>query len=483
MLADAHGAVKACWSPRRVAVRQEDVDLTADGRQAEGHGRRRAKAGHEKPAGPHPGKEAGPTMATASPRTALCAVIMLASLCSGGPGAEAFGPAAHVCIAEAVTQQLPAGSPVRVAMEAEPRIAAAGANGPDLGYLNARGLLPDPRIRYAPWGDRFHYDRVGTFAATQLRMALASGNKGQIAWAAGWVTHVAGDLACHSIFVNPEAGVWMVATPAQRALHKRLEQHAEPYVWEDLAGHPAGSYRSEELRKSLCDDARIPADAVSRASLAVYGEATPDDRLDGFRTWYGRLLTAVGRELLGLEVGYKYTDHAEALAALSEDDRLARLKSAFGTAVRSAAELCDAAQKGGYTGFTDRWNLDAGAIGTLTVRVHTADASGAGTDADVYFGLALDDGTEHEWSLDKPGYNDFERNDTDDYYLYFPSEPQTQEHIRRVWLRMGARHGVAPGWRCGSVAVACSGRQVCAVKVDRRFAARNDRWQAEVGGR
>jgi len=39
-------------------------------------------------------------------------------------------------------------------------------------------------LGYAPWADRYHYDRVGTFAEVQLRKALASDEAAQVAWAA-----------------------------------------------------------------------------------------------------------------------------------------------------------------------------------------------------------------------------------------------------------------------------------------------------------
>jgi hypothetical protein len=118
--------------------------------------------------------------------------------------AEAFKPAAHQVLLEKVRDSLPQGSIIRQAIENNFKVANWGSDGPDLGYGYWRSMFG-----YAPWGDRCHYHLVGSMAAEQLRQALASGVQWKIAWAAGWLTHVCGDMAVHGILVNPEAGVYL----------------------------------------------------------------------------------------------------------------------------------------------------------------------------------------------------------------------------------------------------------------------------------
>ena len=105
----------------------------------------------------------------------------------------AYKAAGHYVLMEKVKEQLRTDSVIRQALTLYPNIAGLGATGPDLGYYQA-GTARE----YAPWADRFHYDRVGTLAANQLRSAiyeygLALDESGKnaalkkIAFAAGWV--------------------------------------------------------------------------------------------------------------------------------------------------------------------------------------------------------------------------------------------------------------------------------------------------------
>ncbi len=160
-----------------------------------------------------------------------------------------FGPAAHIVILEQATRMLPHGSFIRQSLESYPGIGAAGANGPDINYASFRGLLTALGFGYAPWADRYHYHLVGTFAAAQIREALASRDPQRVAWAAGWITHVTGDLCGHGTFVNAEAGV-ALDNPAGMDVHHVLESSAEPYVWTTLGGHPSGSHSPDVVPRS-----------------------------------------------------------------------------------------------------------------------------------------------------------------------------------------------------------------------------------------
>ena len=405
-------------------------------------------------------------------RLAWIAGVPLALALTPWP-ALAFGPAAHVTLVQTVRDRLPGRSAIRRALAAQEGIAAAGANGPDINYASLRGVLDGVGLGYAPWADRYHYHLVGSLAATQLRQALQSGDKAQIAWAAGWVTHVTGDLACHGIYVNPEAGVYL-ANPDGRELHRRLEQWAEPFVWVDIGRHSKESYSKSGLGSALCHTEDLPADLLQAASKQVFGIGPGAER---FRTWYSTYRLGVRRG-----IGYSYVDYAVATEHLSHDGRRRRLTQAFAAAVDHAVDLLSAAEAGDFSGFSDAWNLDAAReqrpIGTLTVTIHTADSLGAGTDADIYFGLQSGDELQ-EWLLDKTGYDDFERGDTDDYYLYAGYDSFAPEKLTGVRLRMGKRSGLGPDWKCAWIRVWVNGHPT-RLKVDRTFKAGGAKWEAPI---
>lgn len=65
----------------------------------------------------------------------------------------------------------------------------------------------------------------------------------------------------------------------------------------------------------------------------------------------------------------------------------------------------------------------------------TGDISGAGTDDDIYLGIQLKNGSKKEWKLDKNSYNDFERADNDEYYLYINDINFLPKDVNKVWIR------------------------------------------------
>jgi hypothetical protein len=404
-----------------------------------------------------------------SPAVVLACAAVLVSAGARPDRAFAFGPAAHYVVMEKVAAALPPDGEIRQAMAEHLDIAGAGASGPDLPYCQLRGALG-----YAPWADRYHYDRVGTFAAAQLQKALASHDAAQVAWAAGWVTHVAGDMACHGLYVNPEAGVYL-ANEAGRALHRQLEAAAEVAVWVDAGGHPPDSYDKSSLPGKFCATSALPLSLVEDTSSQVFGSSPGHDYL----TYYRLFKTG-----LGTGIGYSYWTYPEAQRFLSTSDRSARLAKAVEAAVKDAAALLQAAERGDYADFSDAWNLDAGKggrpFGTLTVNVRTGDARGAGTDADIYFGLVFDDGTTKEWLLDKEGYNDFERGDNDDYYLFLGDKDRGPAQVTNVYLRMGAEHGLGVAWQAASIRIRVNGAVVLAQDIGVWLNNQGDKWQSEA---
>ncbi len=380
--------------------------------------------------------------------------------------AAAFGPAAHYVVMTKVAQGLPPGSRLRQAMEAKLTIAAAAAIGPDVPYAQLRGLFG-----YAPWADRYHYDRVGTLARVQLQKALASNDPKQLAWAAGWVTHLTGDMACHGLYVNPEAGVYL-ENKEGRGLHRQLETAAESYVWVDIGGNPQDTYSKTSLPKNFGEAGALPLSLLNEVSSEVFG-SSPGSH---YRTWYGLF-----RKGLSEGVGYSYQKYPDAQKFLVTSDRRARLNQATETAVKEAVALLQAAEKGDYSGFSDAWNLDAGSdgrpFGTLTVSVATSDARGAGTDADIYFGLTFADGVTKEWLLDKEGYNDFERGDKDDYYLFLSDKSRAPVAVKSIYLRMGGEHGPAVAWKPASIKIRVNGNLLLDREINLWLKHNGDKWQ------
>lgn len=153
---------------------------------------------------------------------------------------SAFGWKAggHWATAQAIKNQLPVDNRIRKAMEAQPQCLAWGTNGPDLS-----GCLPSMVQERVPWFDVYHYMQNGSYAARMLRIALSSNDDRQIAFAAGWLTHIQGDMAVHGLLVNPESGVY-VDPSSDRDLHGVLEGYADPVVWSaaDMGNLPISKY-------------------------------------------------------------------------------------------------------------------------------------------------------------------------------------------------------------------------------------------------
>jgi hypothetical protein len=349
--------------------------------------------------------------------------------------AYAFQPVSHYILMKKTAERLDENSIIKKALDTHPRIAAWGANGPDMGLIQIGEVFG-----YSPWSCRYHYFKVGEFTAKQLQNALASGDLKKIAFAAGWATHVGGDLGCHGIFVNPECGVYL-DKPEGRPLHIALEQAAEPYLWINMGGHSEADYK-DGVADLFADDSELPFDVMIQTSNEIHGTAPGDSEA---RRW-------VKAFHLGLKtgVGYKYSTYAEASEFLSQNNRAERLEKAFYSGLERCVEMLKGAENGDYTPFKNRWNLDVGRsdspISNLTVHVKTGKNSfsnfGTGTDDYVYFGMDFKDGTTKEWELSNgKSYgitvNDFESGNKDEFYLYIDrfSHNITPDSIKNIYLR------------------------------------------------
>lgn len=350
--------------------------------------------------------------------------------------AHAYQPCSHYILMERSAKALSEGSIIKKALQTYPKIAAWGANGPDLGLIQLGELFG-----YSPWSCEYHYFKVGSFTATQLKKAIESEDLKKIALAAGWVTHICGDMECHGIFVNPECGVYL-DKPEGRTLHIALERAAEPYLWVNMGKYSKRAYKKDGIAQYFCKYNEVPFEIMIETSKEIYGKA-PGDR--EARRWVLAFHTG-----MKTGVGYKYTDYDEAVEFLSTNNRIERLEKSFYSSLQRTTYMLKEAERGNYDIFSDGWVLDVGRsdspISNLTVEVKTASNSfshlGTGTEDYVYFGMALKDGTVKEWALHngKASWitvNDFQAGNKDKFYLYVDrfSSNITPYSVKKIWIR------------------------------------------------
>jgi Zinc dependent phospholipase C len=415
------------------------------------------------------------------PALGACSVVFLFVLVLLSPSpALAWMPGAHWALAQNVAKQLPVGNPIRAAMLAYPNDVAWGSIGPDLPANN-----PMIALGNVPWFDTYHYDNCGPFAAELMREALASTDPDrgrEIAFAAGWITHAAGDMAVHGIYVNPEAGVY-IDRGSNHTLHRTLEGWAEPYVWTRLAGLSARDYsprassdpaveKTKLYRHFLSDMSSGTIrllDRVNRKIVLAGQRLTYLERL-----YFGpsqiRSAEAISRLMLATPnvgaVAYlrnylkMYLPLSAAMPNLTTL-RLDRIQRAWTQSNEVAKTLLVDASKGDYSWYSDSWVLDAGmndgrTVGNMKLVIQTSDRSGAGTDKVPYFGIEFADGAVQEWKLEHGQnrtasyvgavYNDFERGSRDVYYLHSGKHFSIPD-VRRIYLRLGSDGGNAgPDW-------------------------------------
>jgi hypothetical protein len=107
-------------------------------------------------------------------------------------------------------------------------------------------------------------------------------------------------------------------------------------------------------------------------------------------------------------------------------------------------------------------------IRSLAVRIITSTEALAGTDNDVYFDVGP-----LSWSLDKPGYNDFERGADDTYELNLPALPLSTDDL--IWLRLqkkgiggftGMPDGIDGAWKLAQVHLIVNDQELIRAAVD-----------------
>ncbi|MGD9738195.1 MAG: zinc dependent phospholipase C family protein [Bauldia sp.] len=148
------------------------------------------------------------------------------------------------------------------------------------------------------WMDMLHYRRTGQFASALI--ANANGPV-QTSFAAGYMTHVAGDVCGHP-FINT-----LVGGPFRNHVHRHLvvETLADTWLWADQGRGDILESRLDRLIQLEASEARQVADLVVATMRQVYPTAmapkllggqypTPDEFLSAYRLMqqYLRLSTA-----------------------------------------------------------------------------------------------------------------------------------------------------------------------------------------------
>ena len=386
---------------------------------------------------------------------ALAALAIVFSALLDAAPAYAYIAGGHWALAVQVEQSLPPESQVRQAMEAWPSMVAWGSQGPD---LPAVGL--DVALGHVPWWETYHNDLTGAYAEELMRKALEHGEEKEIAFAAGWITHMCGDVWNHGtmnidqkdadpVVWNDIVGVQKMTIDGGRDSEwmPYLPKLYEPYVEGDpdnplkfynlfyVSGKP-GPYLDiscdgvkttmerddptgeiaklvEEVNKSVVLDTEGPltfhsAYPFDRDKFAeatrVYAYILGAPNVSGVQVdqLVGNALALLREKELG-----DYRDLRSARENLEKDEAYdsRRLLTAMRKSTQLAVDLLEGAEKADYSGFSDDLLMnetpdDGRGIGCIKVVVETGTDEWADTDAPVYFGISSTGHMQHEWELD-----------------------------------------------------------------------------------
>ena len=220
--------------------------------------------------------------------------------------ALAWKPGGHFIIAEKVQRDMEPGV-IKSAMAANPDMSYAwGSYGADLGYGSLRMALPGES--WAAYADLFHYQKVGSFAQALLQNAIQSGRSDQIAYAAGWLTHVCGDMYVHHDVVNPHAGGVFFDKAGTIPGHREIEADADPVMWIKYGGKTASSFNADDFPNIYHRDMPIGLRNTFAATVKQVYEKSPSSSQAG--AWFGGIThsdaTMTGDDFEGM-TEYVYT--------------------------------------------------------------------------------------------------------------------------------------------------------------------------------
>ena len=328
--------------------------------------------------------------------------------------AKAFRPVAHIIIQRTIAEKLPEGNLFKQAMEKHPDYAAWGAVGPDISYIPKRPLLPKfgykrKMARLLNNADLVHYYKTGKFCTELVKRAIAAKDERLIAFAAGWITHVAGDFGAHGIFVYPEAGYY-INNVEGRDLHSKMEQYAEPIIFIERGGelkqntafYVDENIKSDRLyenffdqklhlfsggiRKKVIEEEYEPT--VVKLLDEIFNDLFHTDLKTDFAYGMRNYDEAFGKGLSLEAFDLKHYD--EGKAYFTDSNQLKEMNDGFDYAIQYALKILKEANGNNYESFLATWNLDVGEIAnTLVVKCVIDDESQHGTTHPIKMQLKL----------------------------------------------------------------------------------------------
>jgi hypothetical protein len=411
--------------------------------------------------------------------------------------ANAYGPIGHIALTDELTRALPTNSIFKKCMEAHPKIARWGAEGPDIPAGKFTG----------EWMSMFHYFRVGTYAKTLLQNALVpikagktfeqlnDSEKIKLAWAAGWITHICGDFGSHGIYVAPEAGYYL-ANHKGREKHGDLEEYSDSYLFHKYNLSNGFAKKMEEFNIGSYDNYALDnllSDTYS-GKPNTYQANNSDPRKKSLKT----LTTAINfanettNEVYGisfdlgeaLPIYYSLAFNKADLVPLKEvekhlgNGRLERIEESFRRAIEFGLKYLGEAEKDDYSSFIDNWNLDVGENSfnktTYTIKTKTGMNSltnlDPGTGSNVYVRMRSKSGKENSYAIEEGGgyldvatnVNDFANNFTD-YFHFFPNDPDFEpQNVESISIH---KDGI-DGWQLMHFTIYVCGEEVLHVNTN-----------------
>jgi len=146
-------------------------------------------------------------------RTRAFAILFLSFVLVGAceDKAVAWGPISHMTILDDMLRNSSLNSDVKKILEENLKYAKGGATGPDMYYFFGKRYM-----------NVAHYCSPGDFARKMLEMAKKDGDPKKIAFAYGWMIHVASDPIGHA-WVNSVAGGEYGDNPEINSAHSNIE--------------------------------------------------------------------------------------------------------------------------------------------------------------------------------------------------------------------------------------------------------------------
>lgn len=356
----------------------------------------------------------------------------------------AFRPVGHIVLQRIIAQRLPASNIFRIAMEKYPVYAAWGAVGPDLAYIPIfeKGKKGRKTPNLLNQADIWHYYRTASFCRILLESSIASGDTSLMAFAAGWLTHVAADFGGHAKYVYPSAG-YFIETPHTRREHGKLEQKAESILFVE---------KGKELKidNDLFKEEKFEAETLFEEFFALpYKRKNRHERLEIINQKYGNINTFLKQVItrtygpqisipvpnmmanydlafgsLFLLRKFRLVNYKKSKRKLDEEQHK-ELESAFSYAVTYGTGLL----QDYFTGkdlFTNRWNLDVGPDApTLVIKTVIHKKRFSGSFNKLMMDIADQKGEIHKTALSfkSLGFMNFRHKTGDTLYGYFYLNP------------------------------------------------------------